>query len=399
MIAQHQIEITPFFKEFESELKKTLAYWESHALDNNNAGFIGKINYKNEKIEEASKGLILNTRILWSFAAVSNQLQTQQYAAACNRAYHYLALFFKDKVDGSLYWELANNARPKSLQKNTVGQAYALLALCEYFRFSKKEEVKKWALSLFEYIEKVGFDAEHKRYKDILKEKQTKDVETLQITRSLGTHLHVLEAYTALLKFYKNEHLEQQVCLLIDTLLNDFINAKKHCETAIDFDGASLSETVFFGYNVEVPWMLVDAAEVLSDPDLIRRTKKNLVSMVDVFLKEAIDKNGAVSYGKCLQTQTVDTDLHWWTQIEALIALRYAYHFTENESYAISFHRIWTFVKAHFMDKEHGEWFARIGIDTIRYEDDKIAMWKSPYHISRMCLKMMAFENAKEALV
>ena len=178
-----------------------------------------------------------------------------------------------------------------------------------------------------------------------------------------------------------------------------FINSKKHCETAIDFDGASLSETIFFGYNVEVPWMLVDAAEALSDSDLIKRTKENLVDMVDVFLKEAIDKNGAVSYGKCLQTQQFDTDLHWWTQIEALIALRYAYHLTKNEAYAISFHRIWTFVKAHFMDKEHGEWFARIGMDTNRYEDDKIAMWKSPYHISRMCLKMMAFENAKEALV
>lgn len=398
MMVDSKIEVSSVFKEFEAELNNTLDYWESHALDNNNAGFIGQINFKNEKNETASKGLILNTRILWSFAAVSNHLQTTQYRASCNRAYHYLALFFKDKSDRGLYWELANNARPESIQKNTVGQAYALLALCEYFLFSKKPEVKDWALSLFEYIELFGFDAQHNCYINVLNEKQTKDVEVSKVTKSLGTHLHVLEAYTAMLKFYDNDRIKEKIRLLIEVLLNDFINENKHCETAIDSNGNSLSERMFFGYNVEVPWMLVEAAEAISDQDLIKRTKENLVHMVDVFLQEAIDENGAVRYSKCLESNTVDTDLHWWTQIEAMIAIRYAYDFTKNGDYLMSFHRIWDFIKEHFMDKEHGEWFARLKMDTTRCEDDKIAMWKSPYHISRMCLKIMALEYANPAL-
>lgn len=398
MMVDSKIEVSSVFKEFEAELNNTLDYWESHALDNNNAGFIGQINFKNEKNETASKGLILNTRILWSFAAVSNHLQTTQYTASCNRAYHYLALFFKDKSDRGLYWELANNARPESIQKNTVGQAYALLALCEYFLFSKKPEVKDWALSLFEYIELFGFDAQHNCYINVLNEKQTKDVEVSKVTKSLGTHLHVLEAYTAMLKFYDNDRIKEKIRLLIEVLLNDFINENKHCETAIDSNGNSLSERMFFGYNVEVPWMLVEAAEAISDQDLIKRTKENLVHMVDVFLQEAIDENGAVSYSKCLESNTVDTDLHWWTQIEAMIAIRYAYDFTKNGDYLMSFHRIWDFIKEHFMDKEHGEWFARLKMDTTRCEDDKIAMWKSPYHISRMCLKIMALEYTNPAL-
>ncbi len=398
MMVDSKIEVSSVFKEFEAELNNTLDYWESHALDNNNAGFIGQINFKNEKNETASKGLILNTRILWSFAAVSNHLQTTQYRASCNRAYHYLALFFKDKSDRGLYWELANNARPESIQKNTVGQAYALLALCEYFLFSKKPEVKDWALSLFEYIELFGFDAQHNCYINVLNEKQTKDVEVSKVTKSLGTHLHVLEAYTAMLKFYDNDRIKEKIRLLIEVLLNDFINENKHCETAIDSNGNSLSERMFFGYNVEVPWMLVEAAEAISDQDLITRTKENLVHMVDVFLQEAIDENGAVRYSKCLESNTVDTDLHWWTQIEAMIAIRYAYDFTKNGDYLMSFHRIWDFIKEHFMDKEHGEWFARLKMDTTRCEDDKIAMWKSPYHISRMCLKIMALEYTNPAL-
>lgn len=387
------------FKGFDIELKKILDYWESHTLDNDNAGFVGQINFKNERIEKASKGLILNTRILWSFSAVSNQLNTQEYAAICHRAYHYLALFFKDKSDGSLYWELECNAKPKNTHKKSVGQAYALLALCEYYVFSKKEVVKSWAIALFEQIEQFGFDAKNKRYVDVLYTGEKDPVHDIKGTKSLGTHLHLLEAYTALLKLQANTHVEKQLRFLVKLILDDFITTKHHCETALDTNGESLSETVFFGYNVEVPWMLVEAAKALGDTELLYRTKENLLQMVDVFLEEAIDKNGAVIYGKCIKTQQLDTDLHWWTQIEGLVGMLYAYSFTKDDRYLASFNRIWIFVKEHFIDLEHGEWFARLAADTTKYQDDKIGMWKSPYHSTRMCLKIMAFKKASEEVV
>jgi len=382
------------FKGFDIELKNILRYWKSHALDNDNAGFVGKINFKNEPIEKASKGLILNTRILWSFSAVSNQLKTQEYADICHRAYHYLALFFKDRLAVSLHWELDYNAKPKDSHKNSVGQAYALLALCEYYLFSKKEVVKTWAISLFEHIEQVAFDAKNSRYVDVLDRNKSNQISELKGPKSLGTHVHLLEAYTSLLKLHATEHVEKKLYFLVHLILDDFINTKQHCETAVDTNGESLSETVFYGYNVEVPWMLVEAAKALDDAALLYRTKENLLHMVEVFLKEAIDANGAVIYSKCSQTQQLDTDLHWWTQIEALVGLSYAYSFSNEDRYLIAFTKIWVFVKEHFIDLEDGEWFARLAADTSRYEDDKISMWKSPYHSARMCLKIMAFKKA-----
>jgi len=386
-------------KEFESELKKILRYWESHSLDNDNAGFVGKINFKNERVEKASKGLILNTRILWSFSAVSNQLKTQEYAAICHRAYHYLALFFKDSSGKSLHWELEYNAKPKDSHKNTVGQAYALLALCEYYLFSKKELVKSWAIALFEHIEQFAFDVKNSCYIDVLETDKRNLESEIKRPKSLGTHLHLLEAYTSLLKLHATEHLEKQLYFLVNLILDDFINSKHHCETAIETNGESLSETVFYGYNVEVPWMLIEAAKALGDTELLFRTKENLLQMVDVFLEEAIDKNGAVIYGKCVQTHQLDTDLHWWTQIEGIVGLSYAYSFTSNERYLNSFNDIWFFVKEHFIDLEHGEWFARLNASTTKYQDDKIGMWKSPYHSARMCLKIMALNKMSATVV
>jgi len=387
------------FKGFDIELKKNLDYWESHTLDDDNAGFIGNINFKNERIEKAPKGLILNTRILWSFSAVSNQLETQQYSAICHRAYHYLALFFKDSSDGSLYWELGYNAKPEKIHKNSVGQAYALLALCEYHNFSKKEVVKSWAISLFEHIEEFAFDQENRRYVDVLYTDKRNLGTNIKGAKSLGTHLHLLEAYTALLKLHATDHVEKQLRFLVNLILDHFINTKNHCETALDITGESLSETVFYGYNVEVPWMLVDAAKALGDAVLMYKTKENLLQMVDVFLEEAIDKNGAVIYGKCTQTDQLDTDLHWWAQIEGLVGVLYAYRFTKEDRYLASFNRIWVFVKEHFIDLEYGEWFARLAADTTKYRDDKIGMWKSPYHSTRMCLKIMAFKEMNTTVI
>jgi len=384
---------------FNSELKKILDYWETNALDDDNAGFIGQINFKNERIGEASKGLILNARILWSFAAVSNQLPTQEYANTCHRAYHYLALFFKDKSDGSLYWELGYNAKPENTIKNCVGQAYALLALSEYYLFSKKEEVKNWAIQLFEYIEDYGFNSRSNTYVDVIPVNGVQDTSEIDGAKSLGTHLHLLEAYTTLFTIYKNDRLEKKLRILLEILLYEFITKEQHCETALDREGKSLSETVFFGYNVEVPWMLIDAAKALNDDELLKSTEDCLLQMIDVFLEEAIDINGAIMYGKCTSTQQLDTDLHWWTQVEALVALSYAYDFTQNERYQIAFNRIWSYVKEHFIDLEHGEWFARIASDTTRYTDDKIGMWKSPYHSTRMCLKIMEFNNKEVSIV
>jgi len=384
---------------FNIELKKILDYWETHALDNDNAGFIGQINFKNERIREASKGLILNARILWSFAAVSNQLHTQEYANTCHRAYHYLALFFKDKSDGSLYWELGYNAKPENTNKNSIGQAYALLALSEYYLFSKKEEVKNWAIELFEYLENFGFNTENNAYVDVIPATGVQDTSQTKGAKSLGTHLHLLEAYTALFTIYKNDRLEKQLRFLLEILLDEFITKEQHCETALDREGKSLSETVFFGYNVEVPWMLIEAAKALNDVELLQRTEERLIQMVDVFLEEAIDKYGAVMYGICTSTQQLDTDLHWWTQVEGLVALSYAYEITQNNRYLAAFNRLWIFVKDHFIDLEQGEWFARIASDMTRYTDDKIGMWKSPYHSTRMCLKVMKFKNKEVSIV
>jgi mannobiose 2-epimerase len=56
-------------KEMQQELENILAYWTRFSIDLKNGGFYGKIDHSNNIHEDAPKGSVLNSRILWTFSA------------------------------------------------------------------------------------------------------------------------------------------------------------------------------------------------------------------------------------------------------------------------------------------------------------------------------------------
>ena len=60
-------DINSFKKELEEELKENiLPFWINKMQDYGNGGFYGCINGKGDVIENAPKGSVLNSRILWT---------------------------------------------------------------------------------------------------------------------------------------------------------------------------------------------------------------------------------------------------------------------------------------------------------------------------------------------
>ena len=90
--------------ELSVELNNILKYWTESTLDNEYGGFLGKRNHYNEVVSKASKGIILNSRILWSFSGSSNHLKTDDYKSICERSFQYLKNHFKDNTHKGVYW-------------------------------------------------------------------------------------------------------------------------------------------------------------------------------------------------------------------------------------------------------------------------------------------------------
>ncbi len=379
--------------ELHSELKNILNYWTNNTLDQENGGFLGQINHYNEVIDNANKGIILNSRILWSFSAASNHLNSNEHKSICDRAYLYLKTFFNDEKHKGVFWELDYQGKPVNKRKQVYAQAFSIYALSEYYIFSKNEDAKNWAIELFNQIEKHAKDNKNIGYFEAFNEDWS-PIEDMRLSdkdmnasKTMNTHLHILEAYTTLLKIYDSEALRESLKMLVDVFLEKFLNKNNHYELFFDDNWNLLSNSISYGHDIETAWLVIEAAKLLNDKALLKKTENVALKVANTFLEEALDKDCAVINEKNLTTNHIDTDRHWWPQVEALIGLKYAYNLNKDEKYLTTSIKIWDFTKKHLIDYKNGEWYFRVDKNGDPYtEEDKVSMWKAPYHTTRACI-------------
>lgn len=382
-------------KEMGQELHNLLNYWSLNSIDSENDGFIGRRDFYNRAIPESNKGIILNARILWSFAAASNHLKTLKYSQICERSFDYLYNFFKDEKYGGVYWELTFNGSAINTRKQIYAQAFTIYALTEYYQFSKNSDAIEWAIEIFELIEKHAHDTTFEGYIEAFNENWS-TVQDMRLSdkdqneaKTMNTHLHILEAYTSLYKVHKNDLVKDRLANLIHLFLNKFLTKDGHLKLFFDAKWQNKSHIISYGHDIETAWILLKAAKVIQDPKLIKKTKEIALLIADTFIKEGIDKNGGVLYEFDTITKELDDDKHWWPQAEAIVGLKYAYQIQPKKEYEETAVNIWKFTKEHLIDTQNGEWFWRVDKNNIPNSSDcKMGMWKAPYHNSRACIML-----------
>ncbi len=378
-----------------AELDNILTYWTTFGIDDEYGGFVGKRDFYNNLVPFAAKGIILNTRLLWSFSAASNYLKSSKYEWVCNRAYDYIKTHFKDEDHGGVYWEVNHDGITRNTRKQVYAQAFAIYALSEYYIFSKRQEVKDWAVSIFKNLELYAKDSHHLGYFEAFNEDWTTisdmrlSEKDMNAAKTMNTHLHILEAYTNLLKIYDDQDLEDALKELIALFQNKFLNNFNNYDLFFDEKWNLLSSTISYGHDIETAWLIVEAAKILKIESISQQVQDTAIKVIDTFLLEALDDDGAVMNEKNRNSNQFDTDRHWWPQVEALIGLKYGYTLTHNNEYLKKSINIWEFTKKYLIDYQYGEWHFRVDEEGKPYQnEDKISMWKAPYHTTRACIIM-----------
>ena len=121
-----------FKAELSRELENILKYWREFSVDERNGGFVGQRDHYNKEIPNASKGIILNTRILWTFSAIANHKKEKagELRSLADRAYGYLKKAFRDDIFGGVFWEV--DARRKSGKQEKADLCPGLCHLCPF---------------------------------------------------------------------------------------------------------------------------------------------------------------------------------------------------------------------------------------------------------------------------
>jgi len=115
-----------------------------------------------------------------------------------------------------------------------------------------------------------------------------------------------------------------------------------------------------------------------------------VIAMAEAVYREALEKDGSIVY-EGSPHGLVNGGKSWWAQAEAMVGFYNAYQLTRDEKFADASHRLWEYIQAHHLDREHGEWFKQLSRDGAPdLEHYKIGPWDCPYHSARGCFEMLA---------
>ncbi|RIV19021.1 N-acyl-D-glucosamine 2-epimerase [Fibrisoma montanum] len=387
-------------QQFHQEHKDILAYWQRYAPDPVNGGFYGRVNYQNQPDPKADKGIVLNARILWTFSAGLRHTHHDEYRPLADQAFQYINQYFIDPQYGGVYWSVTAKGEPANATKQLYGQSFALYGLSEYVRATNNPTAKAMAQELFRLMVKHAYDPKRGGFQEgLARDWSPTDQLVLskkanQETKTMNTHLHILEAFTNLYRVWPDKSVDTQIRGMLDAFTNHIVDPKTYRMNLFLNDDWQVRRTaISYGHDIEASWLLPEAADVLKDRALQKRINDLGIRMARA-AADGLDPDGGMNYEYDTVTGHRNRERSWWVMAEAMVGFYNAYQLTREQQFLDKSLQSWEFTKKHLLDTKNGEWFSGVDAEHTVLGKDKISMWKCPYHNSRACLEMLERSEA-----
>lgn len=380
-------------RQVKSELTENiLPYWMEN-ICNPDGGFYGRIDGKGNLDPTAETGNIMTARMLWTFASAYRILGKKEYLEMVEKAKAVLIDRFFDKEYGGTYWSLNPDGTPLDSKKQIYAIAFTIYGLAELNRATGDGKALEYAIKLFNSIEDHSFDTQKNGYFEAFT-REWNQIEDMRLSdkdanesKTMNTHLHILEAYTCLFRVWKNHLLEERLRGLIEIFEQHILAGDGHLKLFFNDDWECNYDIFSYGHDIEASWLIHEAALVLGDAEVLERIEK-LVPRIAAAAGEGFTPEGGMIYEKV--GEEVDRDRHWWVQAETVVGYFNLWdHFGSQEGLENAL-MCWDFIKNHIIDREKGEWFWSLRADgSVNLDDDKAGFWKCPYHNGRMCMEII----------
>jgi mannobiose 2-epimerase len=144
------------------------------------------------------------------------------------RAFDYITKYFIDEKYGGVYWSVASDGSPKQAKKQLYGHAFAIYGISEYYKITKEDAVLKTAIDIFKQVINHAYDGSKGGYTEAFEEdwSNTEDyiLSKAPNSKSMNTHLHLLEAFTNLYRVWKDDSSKFHLKHSIEVMLRHIIN-------------------------------------------------------------------------------------------------------------------------------------------------------------------------------
>ncbi|MES2651103.1 MAG: AGE family epimerase/isomerase [Bacteroidota bacterium] len=391
---ENKIQLAHYKAAVEIELQALLNWWRTYTVDEKHGGFYGEVGNDNKAIFGSPKGIVLNSRILWTFSAAFLLKQNEENLIIAKRAFHYILERFYDSSNGGFYWSLSANGEMLDGKKQIYGQAFTIYGLAEYYKVTGDERALELAKDTYRLIEKHSFDPVNLGYIEafdqdwqMLADLRLSDKD-LNAEKSMNTHLHIIEAYANLYLIWKDEQLAKAIKQLLFVFKEYIITETNHLSLFFSVNWKPQSSLISYGHDIEAAWLLQECAEILGDPEEIVVFKTLALNLTNA-VNDGLDKDGGMYYEYDPSIDHLVREKHWWPQAEAMVGFFNAYQLTANADFLLKSIRSWNFIGAMLKDHKNGEWYWGIYPDGTLMKENKAGFWKCPYHNGRACMEVL----------
>lgn len=379
----------------EADLERNiLPFWIRHAVDTERGGFVPALSDDLVVDRTPSRGALLTSRILWTYSAAYLRRPDTALLKMARHAYADLMNTFADRQHGGFIWSVDADGRALEQRKQVYGQAFAIYALTEFHRATGEPQPLDEAIAVFHLLEKHARDRTHGGYLEAYA-RDWSPIADMRLSavdmnepKSQNTHLHVMEAYTNLMRVWPDPALREAQAALLEVMLTRIVDPATH-HLGLFFTTAwePRSDRFSYGHDIEASWLLWEAGEVLADRGILERLRPMVIRIAEVTLAEGLDADGAV-FNEGSAVGLTSTDKEWWPQAEAVVGFLNAYQLNRDERFLKAALKCWDFIETRLIDHQRGEWIRGVSRDgAVLPGHPKISFWKCPYHNGRACME------------
>ena len=386
--------INNFKKEVRENLTSCiLPYWLK--LKDPRGGFYGEVKADGTVLRDASRGVILNARIIWSFAAAYQAIPDKEYLLAAIHAKDWFLNHFCDHKYGGVYWSVAADGTREDTKKQLYAQGFAIYGLSELYKVTKDDEVLKAAVNIYRVVETYFADKEFGGYTEALArdfsppEDMSLSAHDINADKTMNSHLHILEAYANLYQVWPDAGLKKAVEQLLDIIGTKVMNADGHLQLYFRRNWSVLPGGVSFGHDIETSWLALECAFALKDEAVVERVRPWALAMAHAG-NEGLLPDGSMRYERLLDG-TYDDSRQWWVQAETVVGNLWLYRHRGQQCPLQSALAAWSYIRDNLVDPVDGEWWWAILPDGSKdMSQPKAGFWKCPYQNTRMCLQVLS---------
>lgn len=381
-----------------------LAMWYPRAVDEADGGFHQNYAENWSPIPDTQKGVVYQSRLTWLAAQAALRYPEQQteYHHCIRQGLEFLEDKLWDNPTGGLFWALEGDIPARGGEKACYGMAFAIYAASAAYLVTHDPRAIDLAVHSFKWLERHAHDDVNGGYYESLTRSgdpilavtaasAIDPVSTPYGHKSMNTHIHLLEAFTALHEVWPVAQLKTRLEELFYIVRDKIVSPAGFLTLVLKPDWTPVAGLDSYGHDVETAYLLVEAAHALGIPD-DRTTWRVARGLVDHALKHGWDTEhgGFFDHGYADGAPTI-TDKIWWVQAEGLNALltMHVRYGQEDFRYWLAFIRQWDFIRRRQIDHIHRGWFESVTLDgTPKPGNRKSDGWTECYHQGRAMLNV-----------